>query len=139
MSLIFNMNLRTWLHLSILSLFMFNSQQITNPNLGVLAQSTTGAITKPATQLYGRVEQFYADNGPEFPSFFLSSQKNEIDSEQTKLPKQLIGSWHGEVKMGKWVVLPACAEFDTSYDKSVKAISKCQEGRGSLTFDKAKT
>jgi hypothetical protein len=118
---------------------MFNSQQITNPNLGVLAQSTTGAITKPATQLYGRVEQFYADNGPEFPSFFLSSQKNEIDSEQTKLPKQLIGSWHGEVKMGKWVVLPACADFDTSYDKSVKAISKCQDGRGSLTFDNKKT
>jgi len=129
------MNVKLWLHCSILSLLMFNSQQIDNANLGAFAQSIKGT----STQLYGRVEQFYADNGPEFPSFFLSSQKNEFDSEQAKLPKQLIGSWYGEVKMGKWVVLPACADFDTSYDKSVKAISKCQEGRGSLTFDKAKT
>lgn len=145
------MNVKLWLHCSILSLLVFNSQQSTNPNLWVLAhdQLNVNGVAKeepinqspgkPTRQLYGRVEQFYADNGPEFPSFFLSSQKNELDSEQTELPKQLIGSWHGEVKMGKWVVLPACADFDTNYDKSVKAISKCREGRGSLTFENKKT
>src|SRR5579883_1516192 len=121
------MNMKLWLPLWLL---MFNPPKI----FGVFAQSPKGT-----TQLYGRAEQFYSENGPEFPSFFLSSQKDEFDSDQTKLPKQLIGSWHGEVKMGKWVVLPACADFDPSYDKSVKAISNCKEGKGSLTFDQAKT
>lgn len=129
------MHVKLWFRCAILSLLMFNLQQITNPTLGVLAQSIKGTTTR----LYGRAEQFYSDNGPEFPSFFLSSQKDEFDSEQTKLPKQLIGPWHGEVKMGKWVVLPACADFDPSYDKSVKAISNCKEARGSLTFYQAKT